>query len=60
MDSAVTDSAGTPPEPDPRAEDEPASEPTGETSEDLAGSVPEAEAVAGPGGPVDPLSLIHI
>lgn len=54
MDSAVTDSAGTPPEPDPRAEDEPASEPTGETSEDLAGSVPEAEAVAGPGGPVDP------
>lgn len=79
MDSAVTDSAGTPPEPDPRAEDEPptaspasdgdkgsgkrqekkgeggqeggsgdgsTSAPDGETSEDLADAVPQAEAVA--------------
>ncbi|MFG2173187.1 LCP family protein [Streptomyces niveus] len=65
MDSAVTDSAGTPPEPDPRAEDEP---PTAspasdgdngsekrqedkQSSEDVADDVPEAGAVAVADGP---------
>ncbi|MFE3586714.1 LCP family protein [Streptomyces niveus] len=65
MDSAVTDSAGTPPEPDPRAEDEP---PTAspasdgdngsekrqedkQSSENVADDVPKAGAVAVADGP---------
>ncbi|MEV0780087.1 LCP family protein [Streptomyces sp. NPDC050433] len=69
MDSAVTDSAGTPPEPDPRPEDEPPTASPGEpedgtkdgASQDAgATAVPQAEAVAdsegseGPYGPEDP------
>ncbi|MEV8286697.1 LCP family protein [Streptomyces niveus] len=65
MDSAVTDSAGTPPEPDPRAEDEPPTaspasdgdngsekrQEDGQSSGDGADDVPKAGAVAVADGP---------
>lgn len=65
MDSAVTDSAGTPPEPDPRAEDEPPTaspasdgdngnekrQEDGQSSGDVADDVPNAGAVAVADGP---------
>ncbi|MEV8423168.1 LCP family protein [Streptomyces niveus] len=65
MDSAVTDSAGTPPEPDPRAEDEPPTaspasdgdngsekrQEDGQSSEDAADNVPKVGAVAVADGP---------
>ncbi|MGW8573160.1 LCP family glycopolymer transferase [Streptomyces niveus] len=65
MDSAVTDSAGTPPEPDPRAEDEPPTaspasdgdngsekrQKDGQSSGDGADDVPKAGAVAVADGP---------
>ncbi|MFB8440217.1 LCP family protein [Streptomyces niveus] len=65
MDSAVTDSAGTPPEPDPRAEDEPPTaspasdgdngsekrQGDGQSSGDGADDVPKAGAVAVADGP---------
>ncbi|MFE6029528.1 LCP family protein [Streptomyces niveus] len=65
MDSAVTDSAGTPPEPDPRAEDEPPTaspasdgdngsekrQEDGQSSGDAADDVPKAGAVAVADGP---------